>query len=273
MNPSALSKEQALIPAPPPELSIKLIGLGGVGSIMARYASVFLASLESDVRFVLIDGDEFEFSNATRMIFGDYGNKARVIKDELLPRFEDSNLSLLTVEDFVTPDNVGQLIHTGDIVLLAVDNHATRKLVNDHCATLEAVALFSGGNDGVGPDSSGKVRRGTFGNVQAYVREDGSEATSPLTHYHPEIESPADKLPTDVSCTELIATVPQILFANLAVASSMLNAMWLYLCGALHYGELAFDIADGVMNPVTALSSVVGTGSFTESERPGCHVR
>jgi hypothetical protein len=44
--------------------------------------------------------------------------------------------------------------------------------------------------------------------------------------------------------------VPQILFANLMTASAILNAVWLYLCGALHYSELCFDIADGVMRPL-----------------------
>jgi len=32
-----------------------------------------------------------------------------------------------------------------DLVLLAVDNHATRKLVSDHCARLDNVCLISGG--------------------------------------------------------------------------------------------------------------------------------
>jgi hypothetical protein len=201
------------------------------------------------------------------MIFGAYGNKASVIRQELLPRFEDSSLSLVTVEEFVTPENIGRLILEGDVVLLAVDNHATRKLVNDHCATLGTVTLFSGGNDGVGADSSGTVRRGTFGNVQIYARQNGHDATFPLTRYHPEIESPEDRLPTDINCTELVATVPQILFANLAVASAILNAMWLYLCNALHYGELAFDLADGVMNPVTPLDQLVGVEPPTEAAK------
>jgi hypothetical protein len=30
----------------------------------------------------------------------------------------------------------------------------------------------------------------------------------------------------------------------------MLNTLWLHLCGATHYGELVFDIADGLMRPM-----------------------
>jgi hypothetical protein len=59
----------------------------------------------------------------------------------------------------------------------------------------------------------------------------------------------------------LVAAVPQVLFANLAVASALLNTLWLHLCGALHYGELAFDIAEGFMRPVVPLEPLADPGS------------
>ena len=255
MTPPLLPRNQILQPRLANHTSVKLIGLGGVGSIVARYGAVFLAALGEEVRFVLLDGDAFEYSNASRMLFNGYGNKATVLRSELLPRFAESNLSLIAVEEFVTPENVGRLIQSGDICLLCVDNHATRKLVNDHCATLPDICLISGGNDGVGPDSSGRVRRGTFGNIQIYVRRANVDITAPLTRNHPEIENPGDRLPSDQSCTELAVSVPQILFANLAVASAMLNTLWLHLCGVLHYGELAFEIADGLMRPISPVGA------------------
>ena len=143
-------------------------------------------------------------------------------------------------------------------MLLAVDNHATRKLVSEFCSGLDDVLLISGGNDGVGPDSTGSVSRGTFANVQIHVREGGRELSPPLTAFHPEIAQPADRLPTDVPCTEAMLSVPQILWANLATASAMLNAFWLDACGALHYPELCLDIQEGVMRPV-GLPSELGT--------------
>lgn len=254
MSTSALQRDRRLEPRLPNGAAVKLIGLGGVGSIVARYGALFLAALRSEARLVLIDGDHFEPSNASRMFFGAAGNKAAVVRAELLPRFVQSTLELVAIEEYVTPENIGRLIREGDIVLLAVDNHATRKLVNDHCATLAEVCLISGGNDGVDEDASGHRRRGTYGNVQVYLRSDGAEATPPLTRLHPEIEHPADHLPADQSCTEQVVSVPQILFANLAVASGLLNTFWLYLCAALHYSELAFDIADGLMRPVRVVT-------------------
>ena len=253
MTTRALRREQVLQPCLPDNLSVKIIGLGGVGSIVARYAALFLASLGSEARLVLIDGDIFELSNATRMFFGACGNKATVTRDELLPRFTESSLSLLAIEEYLTPDNISRLIQDGDQVLLAVDNHATRKLVNDHCARLRDVCLISGGNDGVESDGAGAPRHGTYGNVQIYLRRHGQDETPPLTHHHPEIQAPADRLPSDRSCTELVGSVPQILFTNLAAASAILNAFWLHLCGALHYSELCFDIAEGLMRPAAPL--------------------
>ncbi len=230
--------------------SIKLIGLGGIGSIIARYLSIFLASLNLNFRLVLIDGDSFEAGNASRMLFSGYGNKAVLTRAELLPQFIDSYLSLIAVQEFVTTSNVARLIHNGDVVFLAVDNHATRKLVNDFCMTnLEDINLISGGNDGIEHDDNRRGTRGTYGNCQIYMRRAGRDISPSLTRYHPEIREPADKNPVDKGCTELVLSVPQILFANLAAASAMLNAFWLFCCEALHYSELTFDIADGLMRP------------------------
>ena len=191
------------------------------------------------------------------MLFSRHGNKASVVSDDLQGTLDDSRLSVVAVEDYVTPENLPRLIREDDTVLLAVDNHATRKLVSDYVQNqLTDVCLISGGNEGAGADSTGVVQRGTYGNVQIYLSQDGVDVTPPLTRFHPEIEDPADQVPTDLSCTEALVSTPQILFANLAVASSMLNAFWLHLCAALHYTELCFDIHDGRMQPLPLPSAL-----------------
>ena len=242
-------KRKLLKPKLPSPCRVSIIGLGGVGSIVARYAAVFLASFQKDCFLTLVDGDKFEPSNSSRMLFGKHGNKAKVVAMELLPRFRQSRMTLQATKRYITPDNIGEMIRPGDIVILCVDNHATRKLVNDHCAKLKNITLISGGNDGVGKDSSGKVRRGTYGNVQVYVRRKGKDVTHSLSEFHPEIANPTDKSPHEMNCTELVISTPQILFANLAVASAMLNTLLLHLSGETHYSELSFDIADGMSRP------------------------
>ena len=111
MTAPSISRDHSLEPNLAENASVKLIGLGGVGGIVARYGAMFLASLGRAVRLVLIDGDSFEPSNASRMFFGDCGNKAAVTRAELLPRFAESALALIAIEEFVTADNLPRLLH------------------------------------------------------------------------------------------------------------------------------------------------------------------
>src|SRR6185436_8635109 len=99
------SLPQLLQPTIPAGLSVKLIGLGGVGGIVARYLSIFLAAQPVPTRLVLIDGDAFDPSNSARMLFGQCGNKAAVLHADLVPHIEHSSLTLLAVEEFVTRQN------------------------------------------------------------------------------------------------------------------------------------------------------------------------
>ncbi len=247
----ALDRHVQLVPHVPPGTTIKLIGLGGVGSIVARYLTLFLRSVDEDVRLVLVDGDAYEADNAGRVAFERHGNKADVTREALLPMVGESRVALSAVGEYVTTDNVARLVREGDIVVLAVDNHATRKLVSHHCeSALSDCCLLSGGNDGVEELADGRVLRGTYGNCQVYVRRAGNDETAPLTHLHPEIAEPEDEIPGGPDCAELAASVPQILFANLMVASAILNALFLHLSGALHYDEVCFDLADALMQPL-----------------------
>ena len=243
---------------PPGGLSFRIVGLGGTGGIVARYLSVFCASLAGcPTRIALVDGDSFEWSNASRALFRTAGNKAEVVRADLLQYLADSRVTLLAIDQFVTEANVERLLPggPGQFVILCVDNHATRKLVSDHCAGrdgrpgLRDICLISAGNDGVGADSAGHPTQGTYGNCQVYLRRGGRDVTPSLTRYHPEIERPADRLPTEVSCTEALPSTPQLLFANLMSAAAICNAVWLTLCRALSYSELIFDIAAGRMAP------------------------
>ena len=69
--------------------------------------------------------------------------------------------------------NVGVIVRDGDIVLLAVDNHRTRALVDRHVASLDSATLISGGNDE------------TDGNVQLVRRRDGWSVDGHLVEIHP----------------------------------------------------------------------------------------
>jgi hypothetical protein len=234
----------------PEESRVKIIGLGGIGCIVLQYLSVFLKSLDRPLRLVLIDGDRFEAANNQRMIFQTVGNKAEVKAAETAAWLGTSAVSVVAVPQYLTAENIEQLLRPGDYLFLCVDNHPTRKLVSDHCAGLSDVALFSGGNEGVDPPRE----RGTYGNVQVYLRQGGKDFTASLTRFHPEIANPKGKLPSEMSCVELAVHTPQILFTNLAVASAMLSAFFACTCGQLTYQEVKLDILEARMLPQLPLS-------------------
>jgi hypothetical protein len=222
----------------PAETRFKLIGLGGIGCIVLQFLAMFLRSLMLPMRLVLIDGDEFEPKNWERMDFETVGNKAEVKAAETVELLGDSAVSVTAVPNRIGPENIANLIQPGDYVLLCVDNHETRRLVSGHCQTLSDVVLISGGNDGVDPPHE----QGTYGNVQIAVRQNGKQVTVPITRYHPEIANAQGELPVEPGCGQIVDSVPQILFTNLAVASAMLNALFAYTCSRLSYQEVQLDI-------------------------------
>jgi ThiF family len=252
-RPGCAFRERLPDPVLPDHAVIRVVGIGGVGAIVVRYLAIFLAALNRPLRLVIVDGDTFEESNASRQMFAYAGNKAEVVREELLENFAGTDLTIEAVAEYVTPENVDRLIREHDIVLAALDNHKSRLLLTERCLALDDVTLISGGNDGVG-EEDGIIQRGTMGSIQVHHRRAGVDVTPPLTRYHPEIAAPADKRPDELSCLELQASHPQLLFTNLMTASCILNALMLHVCdGALHYSELSFDVADGVMRPVVSI--------------------
>lgn len=221
-----------------------VVGLGGIGTIVAEHLSRFLMTSHRGISLCLVDGDHYEERNRTRMRFESYENKALAKAQELVHQTRRT-LSILPTAAYVTEENIGGIIQEEDCVLLCVDNHATRKLVNDHCLRLRTVALFSGGNDGVDEWHSG-----TFGNMQAMIRQDGRNLTNALTAYHPEIAQPTDRHPEAPGCDDLQATLPQLLFTNLTVASAMLATLYTWTQHRLRYEELYVDILTGRMVPI-----------------------
>lgn len=224
----------------PGRIDIKLIGVGGIGCALAPFLARYLQSEQrltgEEVRITLVDGDEFESKNASRQSFEGLGNKAKVKASELARSFPE--ISFRAIPEYVGAANLPHVIKEGELVFLAVDNHATRCAVSRHCEALSDVVLISGGNDY------------TDGNVQVYIRRGGRDLTAPLTRYHPEIGDPKDKSPAEMSCEELAAqAAPQLLFMNLGVASAMLNAFYAWRSGRLGYGEVYLDILEGRAQP------------------------
>jgi predicted dinucleotide-binding enzyme len=233
---------------PDTPIRIKVIGCGGIGGHLARNLCHFLYAERRPAHVSLVDGDAFEEKNRGRMRFTALENKAVVLARELARAFGGGSLTIEPIPEYVTPENVREIVGEGDVVLLAVDNHATRRLVGGAIADRRDVVIVSGGNDGVEPEQD---RDGTYGNVQIVRRAAGAWTTNSLTAFHPEIEDAADALPTTLSCAELAqAGAPQLLFTNLAVASAMLNAFYALVHERIPYEEVYLDIARNRVTPI-----------------------
>jgi len=219
-------------------LEIKAIGIGGIGCALLPFLCRYLQYSGEKARITLIDGDRFERGNAARQAFSGLGNKAEVKAGELAREYEA--VAFRSRPEYVTEDNVARLIGEGEVVFLMVDNHASRHLVSRHVSSLADLSLISGGNDY------------EDGNVQVYIRQGGLDLTPSLARYHPEIATPQDRNPAALSCEELMAAgAPQLLFANLMVASLMLNAFYALREGRLNYSEVYLDILQNASRAVS----------------------
>jgi len=216
---------------PPSELSIKVIGIGGVGTILADKLSRFLNYGNGvDTRITFVDGDTFEPKNRDRQEFAIAGGKKSLVKaSEFQEKYHELNYSAF--DEYVNPRNVGTFIKSGDIVFVCVDNHKTRKIISDFTKTLSDIVVISGGNEF------------TDGNVQIFVRREGRSLTPSLSDYHPEIEHPKDRTPGEMTCEELAQSEPQLFFTNLGVATFMCFAFYnTVVKNSPSYSEVYFDV-------------------------------
>jgi len=202
------------------KLNIVIVGAGGVGgrllSEVARYCQ-YQPTLETQI--LLIDGDCYEVKNADRQAFSCMGKKAEVKVSECAGLF--NRVSLTPVSEFLTPDNIDVLIDDSDgvndltIVFVCVDNHKTRRLIDEYAGKMQNVVVINGGNNLID------------GNVQMCVRKDGKWLTATMSEIHDEVANPQDKSPHELHCEELAAvSEPQLPFANLMVTALMCTALY-----------------------------------------------
>lgn len=222
-------------------MSLILIGLGGIGSHLAEPVCRTLAytnTSRTPHRVVLIDGDTYEEENGERQRSQIDTPKTNATKESLASLFPTLRIEARTL--YINEDNVYVHLREDDIILLAVDNHPTRKIVSDHVRTLENTILISGGNEE------------TDGAIQVYERKGGVDLTPPLTKFHPEIEFPKNNHPETPSCAQLIETgSPQLLTVNFTIAALMLNALTLWLHEKpIPYADQYFDLTIGTVQPV-----------------------
>lgn len=219
---------------------IKVIGAGGIGSYLIEPLSRYLSYAEESSEVTVIDGDKYEAKNGDRQRFTEHENKATHTAASLRKQF--TNVHFRSKEQYLTKKNVIASIREDDVVFLCVDNHATRKLVSDRCEELQNVTLISGGNDY------------TDGNVIVYLRQNGKDLTkSPTSLFksinEPQDENPGEDFQDNGSCETLTESAPQLLFTNLAIASSMLNCYYAVVQNNVNFEQVYVDILAQRMRP------------------------
>ncbi len=218
-----------------------IVGGGGVGSfvlpVLCRYLNFDTATV-SPHEVLIIDKDRFEPRNKKRQHFTGTGGKAEVLVEMYQALFPQILFEAHAV--YLNDDNIYGYVGEGDMVFCCVDNHASRKVLTEYVETLRDATLISGGNEY------------HDGNVQVHCRRAGETILPMLSYLHPEIGSPTDVHPDNLTCEDRAAEgSPQLIFANATVATLMCNAYWcITSCGNLPYSEAYFDLKNGVVRPV-----------------------
>jgi molybdopterin/thiamine biosynthesis adenylyltransferase len=227
---------------------IVLVGLGGIGSQLVPSLVRYLAFRpEPRPTLVLVDGDAYEPGNRLRQVFPESAIGSN--KAEALAEAYRGGLTVQAVADYLTEANVATVIRDGDVVLLAVDNHWTRFVVDKHLALLDEVTLISGGNDE------------TDGNVQLVRRKDGEFVDGGLAEIHREIGRATEaEFAARNGCERQVQERPQLVVTNLMVASAMLTCLWAVLeRGSVSYSEVYLDVVANAMRSRSWLRGVPTT--------------
>ena len=208
-------------------VKIVMLGAGGTGAHIAPHLYRLLYALERPVKFIICDGDKVEPKNLVRQNFteADLGeNKARVIAERYsdvfgletsyIPRFiEDAG----QLEELLRPEvfrhyvygsepNTGRWVTNSELVILigAVDNNKSRKLCHEVFLRARDLVYIDSGNG----EYTGQIVCG--------IRRAGKTVYKPVGMLYPEVSTPEDLFPTEVSCAEASVSAPQTIVVPLS---------------------------------------------------------
>lgn len=113
--------------------SVLVVGAGGLGSPALYYLAAAGVG-----RLGVVDGDEVELSNLQRQTLHSTADLGRLKVVSAAEKLRALNPDVEVVEHPVrlTVDNVGGLFEGYDVIVDAVDNYASRYLLNDACVLL-----------------------------------------------------------------------------------------------------------------------------------------
>ncbi|MFB2020713.1 ThiF family adenylyltransferase [Pseudoflavonifractor sp. P01025] len=218
-------------------VKVIMLGAGGTGAHIAPHLYRLLYALDRPVKFIICDGDKVEPKNLIRQNFtqADLGeNKAKVIAE----RYSDAfGLETCYIPTFIEDaKRLEELIRrevyrcsvkhpkTGrsewkvmsELVILigAVDNNRSRKLCHDVFQKARELVYIDSGNG----EYTGQIVCG--------IRRAGKTMYQPVGMLYPEVNSPEDLFPAEVSCAEASVSAPQTIVANLMAATAVVTMIY-----------------------------------------------
>jgi PRTRC genetic system ThiF family protein len=212
-----------------------LIGCGGNGAYFIRdfIRQVAIQNMQMSMSLdkrshcvTVIDADEVEDKNLTRQNFvqKDVGsNKSQILANRYGSAF---GVPIRYVPEYIQNEEHLLSIIQGQpgtpVILGAVDNNKTRKIIYDTYKKLSGAFWIDAGNE----QYAGQVVCG----YNYPSAPDTSKAREPHQFYmpcaidiYPEIAEATDKLPGELSCAERSVSAPQNIFTNITAATIMMG--------------------------------------------------
>jgi len=219
-------------------MKLTIVGLGGIGSHLLLPLIQYL-NFENNIfeEIWFIDGDKYEEKNIKRQHVTAMDNKATSQVKYYRDMFK--NITLMSVDSYITPDNIHKVVADGDVVLLCVDNNKTRKLFEDYFEKVDNLTVISGGNELYD------------GNIMITQKVKGEFTSRKFSELHPELAEPSDKSPHEMSCEELSVSSPQISIVNATVADLMRRTLYAMMAGrGINYDEIFVNCSSGMEKAV-----------------------
>jgi hypothetical protein len=246
------------------DTELVLIGCGGTGGYVLQQVCRLLYGLKEERRaardgppmfgietvegvpgVLLVDGDTVERKNLLRQYFlpADVGErKAMVLAGRYAAAY---GLNVAAYPNYLTSNtDFKRLVPDGAVVVGAVDNAGTRKLLHERLLRYENVVYVDAGNAAVsdpprdermGRSEIARIREsGWEGQVVCGVRKGGETLLPFPGEVFPDLIEGDDQPLTEVPCGEAIVSQPQRHLTNLAAATVVLS----YLTPLLSDGTL-----------------------------------
>lgn len=285
----------------PPE-AIVLIGAGGTGGALLQPLCRLLYSIDelalqarhnprlthdadnSDAfdmdnqgapPLMIVDGDSVESYNVRRQMFveEDVGKKKALV---LASRYSAAfGIEVSSYPHYLAPETgrgkLEEIIPEESVVIGAVDNAATRRLLHEHLCVYQNAVYLDAGNAGIPAPQTGRrtanelsaaalADKGYDGQVVCGARVDCRQVLPFPAEVFPElieVEDPEDRLPTEIPCGEAVVSQPQRLITNVQAATVLLSYLTPILTeGVVPNSVTFFDSRKGFQRSRKASKSI-----------------